>query len=145
MGNVATLDGKRLYLDANIFIYAVEQHPEFFEGVRSVFQLIADQRAASVTSDLTLGEVLIQPIRMSRTDQQEGYVRIMANTRGLEVCPITKEIVLSAAQIRAESNTTFADALHLATAQEQLCDVFVTNDKRLKVPSGIQRFLIGEL
>ena len=46
--------------------------------------------------------------------------------------PITKEIALNAADIRAEYGFKTMDSLQLAVACMEGCQVFLTNDKQLR-------------
>ena len=48
----------RIYLDANVFILLFEGLPEKAEIVRSLFGMLQARRGCSVTSELTLAEVL---------------------------------------------------------------------------------------
>ena len=56
MGRVDALRGKRVYLDANVFIYAVEQHPEHALFLAGLFDLFEAGEVVAVTSELTLAE-----------------------------------------------------------------------------------------
>jgi len=51
----------------------------------------------------------------------------------LSVQPVTRQTLLLAAQIRAQSaaRISLADAIHLATASLNRCHAFLTNDYRL--------------
>ncbi len=50
------LHGKRIYIDTNIFIYAVEGYSEFVEPLTSFFSAIDNSELEAVTSELTLAE-----------------------------------------------------------------------------------------
>jgi predicted nucleic acid-binding protein len=58
------------------------------------------------------------------------------------VKPVSKEILVKSAQLRAELNNKLPDSIHLATAIEHDCDVFIGNDKSLKSNSEIQPHLL---
>ena len=64
--SVEGFTGDRLYLDTNIFIYAVEGFKPHDRILRELFELIADQAVHAVTSELTLAEALIVPFREER-------------------------------------------------------------------------------
>ncbi len=65
MGIVDTVGSKRIYLDANIFIYALEGFAEFKQTLTELFLAIDDSKVQAVTGDLTLAEVLVKPLRDS--------------------------------------------------------------------------------
>lgn len=54
MGVTDSLKGKRLYLDACVFIYALEDIPDWRDSVLSVFQAIDRGDCEAKTSELTL-------------------------------------------------------------------------------------------
>jgi len=51
VGLIKAIAGRRLYLDSNIFIYAVEQHPVFSFAVKQIFESIDQGRSEAVTSE----------------------------------------------------------------------------------------------
>jgi predicted nucleic acid-binding protein len=48
----------RLYLDANVFIYAIEGNADISNPLRELFDLFRSRRGIGITSELTLAEVL---------------------------------------------------------------------------------------
>lgn len=63
MGLSNTISGSRIYLDTNIFIYAIEGYPEYQSILTSLFSLFDEGTYSAVTSELTLAEVLIKPMK----------------------------------------------------------------------------------
>ena len=57
-----SITGEGLYLDTNIFIYALEGYPKFIASVRALFAAIDEGRIRAVTSELTLAESLVKPM-----------------------------------------------------------------------------------
>ncbi len=63
----------------------------------------------------------------------------------LQVVPISNNILEAAAQLRATTKLKLPDAIHLATANLNGCDCFLTNDDsfksvtaaNIKIPSEI--------
>ncbi|MBA2485350.1 MAG: hypothetical protein H0V35_04490 [Nitrospira sp.] len=60
MAHLETLTG-RLYLDTNIFVYALEGYPVFRPILTSLFEAIDRGGIQAVTSKLTLAAVLVRP------------------------------------------------------------------------------------
>jgi len=54
MGIMDTFRGERIYLDTNIFIYALEAYPEYVSALTSLFVAIDEGKIKAVTSELTL-------------------------------------------------------------------------------------------
>ena len=46
--------------------------------------------------------------------------------------------------IRAETGMKSPDALHVASAAKHHCEVFLTNDKAIRLPQGITQVIISE-
>jgi predicted nucleic acid-binding protein len=117
-----------LFLDTNIIIYAIDQHPIF--GPKARRRLAAAQSAGDsfTISDLTRMECLVLPLRVGDVAAQRAYHGFFAMTT---VAPITPAVCDRAALIRATSRFKPMDALQLAAAVEHGANVFLTNDARL--------------
>ncbi len=57
MGILETITGTRVYLDTNIFIYAVEGTAEFQDLLNDLFEAFDNGNIKAITSKLTLAEV----------------------------------------------------------------------------------------
>ena len=60
----------------------------------------------------------------------------------MTVVPVTRDILRDAAHVRGELGMKLPDAIHVATARERECKVFITNDKGIRLPDGMRRFLL---
>ena len=140
----ARLAGRRAYLDANVFIYAVEGFAPFDEALVSLPDGIERQEIEAVTSELTLAEVLVVPIREGAQSTVDRYVQTIRSQDGLSVVPVTREILVEAARLRATNRLKLADAIHVATALASGCGVFLTNDDRPRVPKRLDVLRIAD-
>jgi predicted nucleic acid-binding protein len=137
------LVGTRVYLDTNVFVYAVEGYPQFTEEMRMLFRAIDQRQVEAVTSELTLAEVLVKPLADNNTMLCQLYETTLWTSRGLSVLPVTRAILRSAAQLRASANVRLPDAIHLATAAMTACDTFLTNDQQLQGRTAVKVVVIG--
>ena len=145
MGLMDSITGEGLYLDTNIFIYALEGYPKFIASVRALFAAIDEGRIRAVTSELTLAESLVKPMMDGNIILQKFYEDTLQSSEALFVAPITRQILINAARIRASSNfIRLLDAIHLATANECSCQTFLSNDKRLKAISDLNIIILSE-
>ncbi|MBI2299629.1 MAG: PIN domain-containing protein [Armatimonadetes bacterium] len=145
MGSVTAASGERLYLDAQAFIYAVEYHPTYGGLVRPLFRRAAVSDLTVLTSELTLLEVLVQPLRLQRPAIVSAYQQVLS-APGVQVVPVTAGILLSAAQLRADHpSLRTPDAIHAATALERSADHFVTNDRGFRQLPGLPVTLLSDL
>ena len=61
MGILDRIAGRRTYLDVNLFIYALEGHPQYLSVVTDLFDAIDRGSLQAVTSELSLAEALVKP------------------------------------------------------------------------------------
>jgi predicted nucleic acid-binding protein len=140
MGTV-TLSMTRLYLDANAIIDLREKSGPRSRLLRRIFLLACDGKYELITSELTLAEVLVHPIRFlvderlenSNPEMREWHDWYLANITVdksfISSRPITHDILIRAALLRARHKSLkLPDALHLATALECNATHFMTRD-----------------
>ncbi len=139
-----TLSG-RLYLDTNIFIYALEGYPVFRAVLTTVFNVLDRGELIAVTSELTLAEVLVKPLLDRHAERQAAYLQVLQPSTSLQIIPVSREILIAAARLRADANLKLPDAIHAATAQLTGCDQFLTNDARLTSLPGLAIRQLSEL
>lgn len=145
MGIIETISGSKIYLDTNIFIYALEGYPEYESILTSLFNKIDDGTYTAITSELTLAEVLIKPLMDNNPNLQQTYTEILQSSDSLTLANIDRHILIEAAMIRASSNSIhLPDAIHLATAKLHHCSCFITNDKRLRNNQPFQVIIISD-
>jgi predicted nucleic acid-binding protein len=118
----------RVFWDTNLFIYLWENSP-----MRARMEALVDwqnsREVEVVTSTLTSGEVLVQPMRKQRDDLVAQYTAAFAHMHLIE---FDRATAFRFAQLRA----TYAalappDAVQLACASTAGVDLFLTNDRRL--------------
>jgi predicted nucleic acid-binding protein len=73
----ALASGSRVYLDTNVWIYALEGYEAFATSLAALFTRIDSGDLAAVTSELTLAEVLVKPIADGNTAIQERYLEAL--------------------------------------------------------------------
>ena len=131
MNGPTTLRGKRVYLDANIFINAVEGFAPYDAILREMFTLIEQRSIRVATSEITLAEVLVLPLRENRSDLADTYHGLLSPTGPIQVVSVSREILVRSAELRAQAALKPFDAIHVATARIAKADVFLSDDRRL--------------
>ncbi len=61
MGIEYFLTKSSVYLDTNVFIYALEDFPEYAVPIKIIFETIDQGICTAFTSEFTLSEVLVKP------------------------------------------------------------------------------------
>jgi predicted nucleic acid-binding protein len=126
-------------LDTAVFIYLIQEHPQFLLVVEPIFRALDAGTLSAVTSSLTLLEVLVVPYRTGDVALAESYERILTGSRGLRLVDLGRAQLRTAAQLRARhAGLRTPDALQLAAALATGCTTFVTNDRRLPALAGLR-------
>ncbi len=129
----------RIYWDTMLFIYWLEDNPQYASRVIAIRSRMKERRDELLTGAFTFGEVLAGIYRR-RDAQRAAEVRALLQGAVAEVLPFDLETADHYARIRAALEVTPADAMHLAAAAHAGTDLFLTNDSRLvgKFVPGIQ-------
>ncbi|MGB8261973.1 MAG: PIN domain-containing protein [Terracidiphilus sp.] len=119
-----------VYWDSIMFVYLLERHPGYFATVETVHQAMRRRGDTLCTSIFTLGEVLVGPRKLGLN---AGIDRVKAffASGSLRVLPFGVETADQFASVRAWTEASPADAVHLAAAAEARADIFLTNDQKI--------------
>jgi len=120
----------RIYWDTMIFIYWLEDHPQYAKRVHTIHSRMQQRHDQLLTGAFTFGEVLAGVYRKGTADRAQEARRQLQRIVA-EVVPFTMDTADRYAQIRGTLGITPADAIHLACAAQAGTDLFLTNDKRL--------------
>ena len=132
-------------IDTAIFIYFIEEHPRYFSVVETLFQALEKGFVQGITSEMTLLETLIHPLRNQNQQLAQEYEAILTQSRNLHLIELTIPLLRIAAQLRADTGMKTPDALQIAAALSMTCPVFVTNDRQLPPIEGLQILQLEEL
>ena len=121
----------RVYLDTNVVIRGMERTDTGASDVGRLLDLAQRGRLELATSELTLCEVVVGPLKARDDLLVQSYLGLLTRDSLIELEPVTREVLVEAARIRALSNATLADAVHAATAVLSRCDAIVSYDRRL--------------
>lgn len=127
----------RVFFDTNLFIYLFEGSGPENQRVADLRRRMIERRDHLFTSALTLGEVLVKPLRNGDEILANRWAR--AISAAATVVPFSADAAPVFARIRAERPVAPPDAIQLATAAAAGVDLFITNDERLS------RFVVPEI
>jgi predicted nucleic acid-binding protein len=115
-------------LDTNCFIYYLEGGP-WAEALKDcLFGPVERGELYAVTSVLTLTELLVRPMSLGRFDVADEYSALISSYPQLRLVPLTMEVAVRSAELRARFRVRTPDAIQLATAIEAGASLFLTND-----------------
>lgn len=125
-----------LYLDTNILIALVEPVAALTPGQADLLERMERGDFVGLTSELALSECLVKPIADDNARAQAAYHDLFSARSSLLVFAVTRDVLVSAAALRAGVRLKLPDAIHLATAIQSGCTAFLTNDSDFK-PGGL--------
>lgn len=127
-----------VYVDTNLFISALEGPGAIADHAWWILEAIDEGEIRAMTSELTLAEVLVHPLRRGDTALVETYRAMISPSKVFSVVPVDRSVLFEAARLRAEHTALrLPDAIHLATALAVGADHLVTRDARLATISRI--------
>ncbi|QUS41464.1 type II toxin-antitoxin system VapC family toxin [Tardiphaga alba] len=125
----------RIYVDSNVFIYAVEGNGDLADALAELLELFARKPGLAITSELTLAEILAKADRLQRRD----YLDLIVESGAIELCPVNRDILIeTAAYRRVMGATKLADAIHAVTALQYGCSILLSADRRMRIPTGLK-------
>ena len=128
MGPLILPRGASVYVDVQIVIYSVENHPVYQALLEPLWFAHALGQVVVNTSELTLSEVLVMPFRLRDGKLRREYEQLLLRF-DVRLRAVNRRVLVRAARLRAETKKLRTpDAVHAATAELRRCDFFLTND-----------------
>ena len=119
---------KRVLIDTSVWIYHFEQHPKFASTAGRIIEDLEQGKFRGVASELTLLELTVRPLQLGRQDVADDYELLLGYFPHFDLEPISREILLEAAGLRARHRLRTPDAIQLATGLKVGATVAFTND-----------------
>ena len=99
----------------------------------------------AITCELTLAELLVKPFQDNDAETEQRCRAALQERGGLTVVPIDLNVLVESARLRASAGLKLPDAIHVASALTAGCEVFLTNDRRLRGAPGLDVLLLSEV
>ncbi len=145
MGQLTLPNASCIYIDTVTIIYAVEQTPTYGVLLNPLWHSLQAGNLEVFSSELTLMETLIRPIRNSDTFLVDAYERLLGSPQ-MQLIPISKTVLREAARLRAITpSLRTPDAIHIATATISGCTQFLTNDRQLRTATTLPIVILDEV
>lgn len=138
-------NGDHVYLDSNIVITILEHTAPLNRPQKRFIDALETGQLTGVSSHLTLAECLVRPMRESNEQAIEAVLQFLENQEHVELLPVSRDILVKAAEIRAVTGTKLPDAIHLASAVAGGCQTFLSDDKGIRMPASVARIGFAEL
>ena len=146
MGAVAwPLAGHQLVaLVTSIWIYHFEGSTAFARTADQILQAISTGKIAVVASELVLLELLVGPLRQGALDVADEIEMAVSHLPNLRLEPVSRGILLRAADIRARHGLRTPDSIMIATAIAADASLVISNDRQWKKVKEIDVLLLDD-
>jgi predicted nucleic acid-binding protein len=133
-----------IYLDTNFFIKAVEGLDDAAAPAKALIEALRQQRAGiAATSEITFAEVLAPPKRPDALPlhvKRRVYLDLLLWSGFVALIPVSRDILIETAALRAMGRFKLPDAVHLVSAVRVQCRFFVSADRDFDtMPDGMER------
>ena len=144
MGQLSFPVMSKVYLDTAPFIYSIEKHADYWQILTSLWQSLKSREIEVFTSELTLLETLVQPVKQNNQQLISAYETLLTKT-DINLLPISLDILRESANLRATKNLKTPDVIHASSAFSVNATHFVTNDAGFKRLSNINVIILSEI
>lgn len=128
-----------------VFIYYLDGHPTYGPLLEPLFERWERGEGRGVASVLVVAETLVGPLRAGTGERAMDAVQWLSGLPGLELVPVSLDIGIRAAEVRARFGFPMANSLHAATALVQGADTFLTNDRGFARLGGVRSIVLDDL
>lgn len=135
---------RRVLIDTSIWICHLEQHREWAGAAGAVLAAVEAGKWTGVASELVLLELTVKPLQLQRQDVADEYELRLTHFPHLDLLPVTREVLLDAAALRARYRLRTADAIQLATGLQAGATLAITNDAAWRRLPGMQVLLLSD-
>ena len=136
---------QRVYIDTNVFIYFLSRHPTYFESSSLVVNACANSNIFGFTGDAAVAEVMLGAYKHVDPMLATRFKLFFSQKNFLTIATHDAQTFDAAAQLVAMGGVKFIDALHMATAVQNQCAYFVTNDKGIKSEAHLKVVQLEQL
>ena len=142
----SALAGHRLVaLDTSVWIYHFEGSAAYGQAADSVLEAITQGHIGAVASELVLLELLVVPLKKGAQDVADEIELALLHFPHLQLAPVTRGVLVRAAEIRARYGLRTPDAIMVATAVESGATLAVANDDAWQKVKEIDVLLLRDL
>lgn len=144
MGQLASTNGDIIYIDSAIIIYTIEGNTNYLIALQPLWEQFQSGSIELMTSELTLMEVLVQPLKNNNKSLVTDYEKILT-ALSIQLLPIDRTILKNAAQLRSTKNIKTPDAIHASTAMRYSCTMFLTDDRGFQTIPGLPTVILDQV
>lgn len=136
---------EKIFFDTNPIIYLIEDNELYAEKIDAFVSEKVAENAEFYTSTITDAEFLLKPLNESN---HEVIFRYRDFLRQLEFCKVyvSESVAERSAWLRTRHpELKLADSIQLAASLDCGCDIFLTNDFRLRGVTEAHVLLVADM
>lgn len=142
----SALAGHRLIaLDTSVWIYHFEGSAAHGQAADRVLEAVSRGRVEAVASELVFLELLVAPLKKGAQDVADELELALSHFPNLRLVPVTRTVLMRAAEIRAQYGLRTPDSIMLATAIESGASLAITNDDGWRKVREVEILLLRDL
>lgn len=132
-------------LDTSVWIYHFEASAGPGRVASALIEAVASGRVEAVASELVLLELLVAPLRKGMQDSADEIELLLERHPHFTLRPVSRDVLLSAAELRARYNLKTPDSIMLASAMRSGATLAVTNDAAWRRVREVDVVLLADL
>lgn len=136
---------KIIGIDTMVFIYHLEDHPDYSHVTERIFEAVEHGKYNAVTSVITLLEILVKPKRDGNLTAVKDYKDLLQTFPNFKIFDLDMKISDIASDLRAKYGIKTPDAIQIATTIYGGSKSFITNDDSLKKVEEVRVLLLDDL
>jgi predicted nucleic acid-binding protein len=136
---------RRVLIDTSVWIYHFEQNLKLGRPAGRVIEGLEAGKFRGVASELTLLELTVRPLQLGRQDVADNYEVLLDYFPNLELHPISRDILLEAAALRARHRLRTPDAIQIATGLRMGTTLAITNDEAWRSLGVLETVILSDL
>jgi predicted nucleic acid-binding protein len=125
-------------VDTAPLIYLLEDHPKYAPLFEGLFEAADRGHLRVAISAISVAELLVGPLKHGQDALAKRYEKALA---AFDIVPVSTEIAVTAARLRAATGLRLPDALLAATALEVEAAALVTHDRDFSKLAGLKVLL----
>ena len=122
------MNGTRVCIDTNVFLNVLNKEKAYLSYSRGVLLAISRGDLEAIIPTLVISEVLTGFYVEKRKTDAEEFLAAIVTHEHMKVIPLSMDIAVSSAMVRAKTGLKLPDAMILATAIENRTNYIVSND-----------------
>jgi predicted nucleic acid-binding protein len=133
----------RVAFDTNACIFFLRRTEPLDALVRAILDLVVAGRITVEISGIAQCEMLVPAYRYDDRALRLAVLSLTERTPGIELAPVTRDVLFAAAHLRSTKQYKLPDALVIATAAVGHCGAIVGSDEQFRALNLMEGLLLG--